>query len=893
MSRQTFRIIFRIIIIDALSAGFCFFTVQGAPFAPQTSHRTTINFDRGWLYDSTDNAAFSAASYPADSSWSKVCLPHSNKIVKHMYCNGGDTSGSVYGEGAEWEFNSWYRKHYTPPPSYSGLRFLLLFEAVGTVATVYVNGTQVGVHSGAYTPFTLDITNQLVTGKDNVIAVQVNSQFQPNLPPEGGGIDYALFGGIVRNVYLIVTPPLYTEYNFVYMQNCSTANCSQSGIVTSQAAIKNAATVSKKCTVITSIVDNLNNVVATGSAAGTIAAGDSAVLTTKLSQITNLRLWSVDTPYLYSVYTQVMDSTAYVDQFNDTTGFRSIYFGNKTAANCAFYLNGKPLKLFGLDRHETYPFFGRAAAPRLQRQDADILKSLGCNCVRCSHYPQAPDFIRRCDQIGIMLIEEVPGWQYLPQTNATWIGNLFQDLKDMIIRDRNHPSLISWGVRVNESADDQSLYQGTNDTARAMDPSRPTYGARMSSGATTQYWEDIWARTSPGATSSGPFPFFAVESCGWEGQVNPTSWSWWPDDSILKTTGNPYGGVPENINTQSDGFTNQYQCGTLGWCAFDYTSPHPNATTNSLLGARGQRAYISPFGCENTFRIPKFSAYVFQSQRNPALYGPMVFIASDWTAASPATVTVLSNCDSVQLFLNGVSKGTQTGTDGTGLPHPAFQWNLTYSAGTLKAVGYFGGAPAATHQISTPSAPVQLVLTPDTGTIFDGGDMTRILVSLVDSSGRFVRSRADSISMSATGAGDFIGEARSALEGGQFAFYVKSRDGEAGAITCRASIIGATTIAPGSATVNVVLDTTITGVRSVKPGAIAAQSRTMFKTFMSNKFLVPASAGKNALMSVYDLSGKLLYRKVVSPLQKIDLGKAFGASSAAYIVKFESRHSVQ
>jgi beta-galactosidase len=351
--------------------------------------------------------------------------------------------------------------------------------------------------------------------------------------------------------------------------------------------------------------------------------------------------------------------------------------------------------------------------------------------------------------------------------------------------------------------------------------------------------------------------------------------------------------VPENINTQSDGFTNQYQCGTLGWCAFDYTSPHPNATTNSLLGARGQRAYISPFGCENTFRIPKFSAYVFQSQRNPALYGPMVFIASDWTAASPATVTVLSNCDSVQLFLNGVSKGTQTGTDGTGLPHPAFQWNLTYSAGTLKAVGYFGGAPAATHQISTPSAPVQLVLTPDTGTIFDGGDMTRILVSLVDSSGRFVRSRADSISMSATGAGDFIGEARSALEGGQFAFYVKSRDGEAGVITCRASIIGATTIAPGSATVNVVLDTTITGVRSVKAGAIAAQSRTMFKTFMSNKFLVPASAGKNALMSVYDLSGKLLYRKVVSPLQKIDLGKAFGASSAAYIVKFESKHSVQ
>ncbi len=874
-----------------LTAGLLLSAVHAATFSPQASSRATLNFDRGWLYDSSDNAAFSAASYPGDSLWSKVCLPHANKYVKHMYCNGGATS-APYGSGAEWEFNSWYRKHYTPSSSYSGLRFLLQFEAVATVCSVYVNGTLVGTHAGSYTPFTLDITGQITTGQSNTFAVKVNSQLQANLPPEGGGMDYCLFGGIVRNVYLIVAPPLYTQYNFVSMPNCSTANCSQNGMVTSRAKIRNTATVSKNCTVITSIVDHANTVVATGTATGTIAAGDSAVLSATLSQIASLHQWSVDTPYLYSVYTQVMDGSTYVDQFNDTTGFRSIYFGNKTAANCAFYLNGKLLKLFGLDRHETYPYFGRAAAPRLQRNDADILKSLGCNCVRCSHYPQAPDFIRECDKIGILLIEEVPGWQYLPTTNTVWTGNLQQDLKDMIFRDRNHPSVISWGVRVNESADDNALYQPMNDTARAMDPSRPTYGARMSSGSTSNYLEDIWARTSPGATSSGPFPFLAVESCGWEGQVLPTSWSWWPDDSILKQGGNVYGAVYENLNTQNGGFNNQYQCGVLGWCAFDYNSPHPNAVTSDSLGTRGKGGYVSPFGCENTFRIPKFTAYVFQSQRNPAIYGPMVFIASNWTSSSPDTLTVLTNCDSVQLYLNGISQGTKTGSWLPQLPHPAVQWFFTpaaHQAGTLKAVGYYGGVVAATHQITTPGAPVQLVLTPDTTTIFDGGDMTRILISLVDSSGRAIRSRADSISMSATGAGLFIGEARSALEGGQFAFYVKSEDGVAGTITCKASIIGSTTIPAASTTVQVVLAPTTGVVKRVESSWMAPQSRTMFRTFTGNKFLVPSSAGKNALMTVYNLSGKLLYRKDVVPMQKIDLAKAFGGSSATYIVKFESK----
>ena len=444
--------------------------VQAATFVHQNSSRATIGFNRGWLYNNTDNASFSGKSYN-DASWTAVCLPHSNINVKHMFLTGGSTSGS----GAEWQFISWYRKHYTPPSQYSGLRFLLEFEGVGTVATVYVNGTQVGTHQGGYTPFTLDVTSQIVTGQDNVIAVQVDSRYANGIPPEGSGIDYCTFGGMVRNVRLIVVNPLYTDWNFVSMPNCSTAGCTPGGIVTSQVRVVNTSASQKSFTAVTSVVDGSNNVVATGTGSGTVAANGTAVITYKTSSAVT-HFWSPDDPFLYTVYTQLQDGSTWVDELNDRTGFRSIYFGN-TSSNGKFYINGTALKLRGVNRHETFPYIGRAAAARLQRKDADILKyDLGCNLVRCSHYTQAPDFIKRCDEIGLMLIQEVPGWSYIG--SSSWTALLMQDLKEMIYRDRNRPSVISFGVRVNESADNDALYKpmnghGPEARSLAADPRRP------------------------------------------------------------------------------------------------------------------------------------------------------------------------------------------------------------------------------------------------------------------------------------------------------------------------------------------------------------------------------------------------------------------------------------
>lgn len=856
--------------------------VSAAMFAHQNSNRVTLNFNRGWLFNASDNASFSGGTGFSDASWTTVCLPQQNATIKHAYFNGGSVGS---GSGAQWAFTSWYRKHYTPPAAYGGRRFLLEFEGVATVATVYVNGTQAGTHQGAYTPFTIDITGQITVGQDNAIAVQVNSSRQTGVPPEGGNIDYCVFGGIVRNVHLIVCDPLHVEWNWVSIPNCASPTCTPNGIVTSHVKVVNNAASSKTCSVTTSIVDNTGAVVAAGTGNATIPAGGSSTITYATSSAVT-HFWSPADPYLYTVYTQIQDGTTYVDEFVDITGFRTV-FASKSTGRC--YINGQMILMRGLNRHESFPFFGRAAAPRLQRKDADVLKNdLGCNCVRCSHYTQSPDFIKRCDQIGLMLIQEVPGWSYIggggPNSAGTWQGLLMQDLKDMIYRDRNRPSIISFGVRVNESVDNDALYGVMNDTARAIDPSRPTHGVRRGGNTTTaSFLEDIYTRNFGSDPGAGDVkPMFITETVGHT--ITPQIHAWDSDVTQLASAGQ----VQHHIDEQEATCANAYVMGKLGWCAFDYNSPHNNATDNEtdptvdLLHRSATAPYVSFHGVANIFRIPKFAGYFFQSQRDPATCGYMVYIANDRTSSSPSTVTVFSNCPTVELFRNGVSLSSKSGSVGPHLPHPVFQWTGVAAGGTLKAVGSAGGA---SDQVSAPSAPTKIVLTPDDATLNDGGDMTRVVVSLVDSSGRYIRSRSDSISMSASGAADFIGEARSALEGGQFAFYVKTRDGIVGAVNCQASVIGNSGITAGTATINVVKE----GNVSVKQpeSAVGFQStasteKMWYRTLFGNRLTLPAWAQKGSRVAVYDMNGRFLYAADAKG-GAIDFSKAFSGAGVHII----------
>jgi beta-galactosidase len=806
----------------------------GAAFSPQKSNRININLDTGWLFSSSDNAGFSSAT-ANEASFSKVCIPHANALTKHAY-----QSESAF------RFISWYRRHFNPPSSYSGRRFLLEFQAVSTNAVVYVNGAKAGEHRGGYTPFSLDISDKVAVGQDNVIAVQVDSRQQSGVPPEGGAIDYMVFGGIVRHVNLIVTDPLHVDWVFVSIQNPS-QTAPASPILTAKIRVVNANAVAKSCTVITDVVDAGNTIVATATGAQSIPANAAYEFDLKTGPVASPGLWDIDHPNLYKVYTQVQDGSAFVDEYMTRTGIRSLTM-NKTDGQC--YLNGKSLKLRGLDRHETFPYIGRAAARRLQRKDADILKyDLGCNIVRTSHYPQAPDFFDRCDEIGLLVLEEIPGWAYIG--NDAWKKLEQQALKDMIIRDRNHPCIFTWGVRINESADDNAFYQTTNDTAHFYDPSRLTCGVRRSnSDPSTSFLEDIWTQNFVTPSSTAPnMPMITTEWCGHN--LDPQSHSWDNDDvQIGQITDASYG----HAKGQNASYAVKTWGGLLGWCAFDYASSHANATTNET--GRGKNSYISPHGVSSVFRLPKLAGYFYQSQRDPTLCGPMAHICNYWTSNSPASVLVVSNCEQVELFQDNTSLGKKNaGNLYTSLPHPVFSWNVTFKPGELRAVGYIGGSQAATHVVKTPGSPASVSVVPDTSVLYEGGDMTRVIVSMLDENNQVLHASDDSVSLSATGAGDFIGEAKTAFEGGQMAFYVKTRASEIGTIACQASAAGKS----GSATITVVKDLSVCAHDPAAKRALCyTNNKPLFLKFCGNHITLPEWALKSAAIKVYDLTGRVL-----------------------------------
>ncbi|MBN1129586.1 MAG: hypothetical protein JXA71_11395 [Chitinispirillaceae bacterium] len=824
-------------------------TAAAAPFIPQNSNRVETELDTGWLYNNTDVANGQSTTL-SENGWTTVCVPHANVITKHAF-----QSESAF------RFISWYRRHITPSSAHADRRFLLEFEGVSINATVYVNGQQVGTHQGGYTPFTIDITDRVTVGQDNLIAVRVDSRQQSAVPPEGGSLDFMIYGGIVRNVNFIITDPLYVEWIFVSTQNPS-QTAPSNPTVTARTRVINRNASAKSATVTTNILDRNNNVVATVSSTQSVPANGSYLFTHATPAISNPTLWSIDNPYLYTVRTQVRDGSTWVDEHRERMGIRSITM-NKTSGG--FYINGQLLKLRGLNRHETYPFIGRAAPRRLQRKDADILKyDLGCNIVRTSHYPQAPDFLDRCDEIGLLVLEEVPGWMYVG--NTTWQALEMQVLKDMIVRDRNHPSLFTFGVRINESADNNTFYKAMNDTARAYDPTRLTCGIRRSnSDPATSFLEDIWTQNFIDPSSNPPnMPIITTESVGHGYPTNSFS----REDSLIEL-------INQHGVRQNNSYSQSKWGGMLGWCAFDYPSSHNNA----VAGNDGR--YVSNHGMADQFRINKFAGYFFQSQRDPAKYGPMLHICNFWRSNSPSTIRVVSNCDQVELFVGTTSKGRINPNAYTSLPQPVFEFSNAPTSGYLRADGYIGGNKVVSQTWYTPGAPTKITLTPDTSTIFTGGDMTRVLVRVADANNPFVPYNTTSVTLSASGAGDFIGESPIAMENGQSAFFVRSRASQTGVITCSATASGLTA---GSATITVVkkpVDVAVRRDMAAAPAPSIAQ-KTLFRQ-ISGVFTVPFWARNNTVLSVYDLSGRVVYR-TERPGMILDLDR-IGLAGSVYLVR--------
>ena len=598
----------------------------------------TAEFDEKLLDESFDIGALT-----------KVRLPHGLVETPFHYFD-----ESIY------QMVSGYVKELDIPAEYEGKVLLLTFEGAAHEATVYINGVKCCEHSCGYTAFCVDISEYVDYGAKNRLTVRLDSRENLNIPPFGNVIDYMTYGGIYREVYLTVKEPAYIEDVFVTTKLSGLKKSEEEGI----ALCTHSAALSQICykgvkpgMTIRQIFtgDGISKTVATYAFDEQVSKEGKLKLTARTGQA---RLWDVECPNLYKLRTELYEGDRLMDSVTVNIGFRKAVFKKD-----GFYLNGRKLKIRGLNRHQSYPYVGYAMPRSMQQLDADILKyELGLNAVRTSHYPQSQYFYDRCDEIGLMVFTEMPGWQYIGDED--WKQQAIANLEEMIIQNRNHCSVIMWGVRINESADDDDFYLRTNAVAHGLDESRPTGGVRA--GKKGHLLEDVYTYNDfthdtrnkgcdakENVTSDMDKPYMVTEYLG---HMFPTKAYDCEEHRVRHALA--HANVIDAISRKRD------IVGSFGWCMFDYN-------THKDFGSGDRICY---HGVMDMFRNPKLAAYVYASQQEKE---PILMLSSGMDVGEhPACIKgdeyIFTNADSVKMYINDrfIKEYTVKDSKHKGLKHP-------------------------------------------------------------------------------------------------------------------------------------------------------------------------------------------------------------------------------
>jgi beta-galactosidase len=729
-----------------------------------------LSLDQGWLFGGRLKGDAALDSSFDDASFARVNLPHC--VARLSWRN--------WDPGA-WEDVWIYRRHFRLPSALKRRRLFLQFEGVMVSATPIVNGHSLPKHLGGYLPFQYEITD-LVAQDDNVLAVAIDSRWS-NVPPEGSprgprSIDYLEPGGIPRPVNLLAVPQVFISDVFAKPvkvldrdRRVDVACSINAGVLPGQPV-----------RVEIALVDDARVLARAARSLRLEKTGETQIALT-LSHLGNVRLWEPDSPYLYSVQTTLSINDRPVHRRRTRIGFRDARFEID-----GFFLNGRRFQIFGLDRHELFPYVGFAMPRRVLRRDAAILgHEFNCNFVRCSHYPQSEAFLDACDEMGLMVWEEPPGWQYLG--DAAWQELAVRDVRDMVRRDRNHPAIVIWGVRINESANDPALYRRTKEVAKSLDGSRPTSGT-MTRRSTENWFQDVFAfdnyhrAPAGGVEIAEPLPGvpYLVSEC--VGQFNYGAGRGF--DSKYRRAGDPLLQEQQAIlhaEAHSRGAAWPRMAGVVAWCAFDYGS-----LMNSYDGVKYP-------GIADVFRIPKLGAAFYRAQADPRVR-PVIEPAFYWyfgpqTPSGPGeNAAIFSNCDRLELFINGKFHAAAR-PDRKKFPHvkyPPFFANLVMDGSKkpeLRIDGYLGNHLALSRSFSSDRAKDQLLLRPDDAKLVaDGSDATRLVFQVADRFGATRSFTGGSVTLAVSGPGVIVGDNPFSLEetGGAGAVWIKTVKSKPGRI---------------------------------------------------------------------------------------------------------------
>jgi beta-galactosidase len=707
------------------------------------SGRLVFSINRNWLYSRTRPELGHTSQFD-DSQFERVVIPHTNlRLPWHGF------------DEKSFQFVSLYRRRFKLPPEARGRHVFVDFEGVMTASTVWLNGGRLGEYKGGYTPFSLDLTPHVDFDGENVLAVEVDSTERADIPPFGGAIDYLTFGGIYREVSIRIVPANFIENIFATAKDVLSShpalevNC----FLQHQEPLREAHTLQVELRDADGTLAKAEHPV---PAAG--ATSESVATTVRLENLKGIKLWDLDHRNLYSVHVGLLRGTQLVDQDSRRVGFRQAQFTDH-----GFELNGKVIKLRGLDRHQTFPFVGQAMPARGQRRDAEILrKQLKCNIVRTSHYPQSRHFLDACDELGLLVLEEIPGWQHIG--DDSWKQLAVDNVRRMVRRDWNHPAIILWGVRINESQDDHDFYSRTNTVAHQLDPSRQTGGIRYFQ--ESEFLEDVFTMNDFGFPLQPPNrPRYL--NTEFVGHTYPTKSIDNADHLIEHTI--------RHARVHDQLASNPQFAGGIGWCAFDYN-------THSNFGSGDHICY---HGVSDIFREPKPAAGFYKSQCDPA-EEVVLELAFHWAIGDEAgglsKIMVCSNCDHLKFYVADklVREADPSRSDFPHLRYAPFILKAEGSFddwGDLRIEGYIEGKQVITKRYSGSGVDQKFaVAADDTRLIADGADTTRVVIRVTDEYGNIRPFANDAIKLKLEGPAEIIGDNPFVLVGGTGALWIRSKE---------------------------------------------------------------------------------------------------------------------
>ncbi len=770
MKKITFSILFVWLSLSLWAARQPEFSTAGF-FRLDNSGREVYSMNPAWRFHKGAVEGAETKEFN-DKDWTVVSLPDGIEYLPT------EASGCINYQG-----EVWYRKHFTPDAALKGKKLFLHFEAIMGKSKVFVNGKLLTEHFGGYLPVIADVTDVLDWNGDNVIAVWADNSDDPSYPPGKAQdvLDYTYFGGIYRDCWLIahnnvfITDPNYENEVaggglFVAFGKVSDALAE----VQLKIHVRNATKNPFSGRVEYMLLQPDGTEVARLSDKIQVKVGRATTVSDRMP-VKQPMLWTPSTPTLYNLLVRVLDKEGNViDGYRRRIGIRSIEFKGKDG----FYLNGRPYgkPLIGANRHQDFAVVGNAVANSIHWRDAKKLKDVGMEIIRNAHCPQDPAFMDACDELGLFVIVNTPGWQFWNDA-PEFAQRVYSDIRNVVRRDRNHPSVWLWEPILNETWYPADFAKNTRDIVDAEYPYPYCYSGSDSEARGHENFPVYFAHPANMQDASKEIdPTKTYFTREWGDNVDD-----WSSHNSPSRVARNWGEQPMRVQAQ------HYACPYYPVTSYDVLYKQSPQHVGGCLwhSFDHQRGYHpDPFygGLMDVFRQPKYSYYMFMTQR-PAVKndrnagsGPMVYIAHEMTPFSGKDVTVYSNCDEVRLTFN---KGGKTYTykkdkNRPGMPSPVITFPDVYDFMVDKAFsrtqkqddvyllaeGLIDGKVVATHKVVPARRPEKILLWMDnegTDLKADGSDFVTVVAAVADKNGNIKRLNNYNIRFSIEGEGRLLG----------------------------------------------------------------------------------------------------------------------------------------